>query len=437
MIENYALILASSMGDNELRSTIKEEAQLMFDGDYDILTNKLENRVLPEKSIQIKELLSITHSQSALKSSNLKSNNISGEEFLERIKKAFPNLQVSVPVHCDEWDTENYIPLVAFLPFDYDEHTAKFITAYDINGKKYKLSLDEEPSEPVIVVSRSERVDENGELIGLEAEYYEIDSAKNNSVSINLKSAPTAPTSLNLMHGDSRQVILEWSDVANETSYEVWRKHTGETQFWKFATTGQNDNGYINSWIAEGAKVWYKIRAINSDGYSAFSPIMATTVSARNDGEWLKIKRMKFSNSALKAVEKWASGAPEIRLRVVKGAENGATTVFTSGRMEPSRRKDIDGTWWNKEVSIFAWYTNIYGTVFTFDWREEDWDDNVEFTISASYEDKLDNGTLKAGGNVTVKNDDGGDHIGNTSVIWWNKRDQIYNLSGFEWQFVY
>lgn len=436
MIENYALILATSMGDNELRSTIKEEAQLMFDGDYDILSNKLENRVLTKKSIQVKELLSTSHSQTALKSSNLKSGNISGEEFLERIKKAFPNLQVSVPIHCDEWDTENYIPLVVFLPYDFDETKTKSVTAYDINGKKHKLSLDVEPTEPVIVVGISERIDENGERIGTESEYMEIIPNTSNSNSM-LKSAPSGPASLTISHGPAQTIILQWADVENETGYEVWRMHQpSETQFWKFATTGQNDNGYVNSWIAVGAKVFYKVRAINNDGPSSWSPIMATTVSPRNDGEWLKIKRMRFSTSALKAVESWVSGAPELRLRVVKGSENGASTVFTSGRMEPNKRKDIENTWWNKEVQIFTWHTNTYGTVLTFDWQEEDNISKLEFTVNASYEAKALGGDIKAGGSVKFTADKNGS-IGNTSVMWWHNRDQEYDLSGFKWQFVY
>lgn len=437
MIEKYALILAHSMSENELRSTIKSEAQLMFDGDYSILTKTLDNKLLPKIGITVNKYLASSYSKTMLKSDGAELVNLSGEEFLERIKKVLPNLQVAVPIHCDEWDTDSHIPLVAFLPYDFNEHTAKVITAYDIQGNKHKLSLGEEPTEPVIVVSRSERVDENGEMIGLDTEYYDISSQNSVTPSNSHKSEPAAPVSLNIIHGDSRQVILEWADVANETSYEVWRKHSGEYQFHKFATTGQNDNGYINSWIEEGAMVAYKIRAINRDGYSAFSPIMTTTVSARNSGEWLKIKRMKFSGDALSAVESWALGAPEIRLRVVMGRENGASTVFTSGRMEPGRRKHINGTWWNREVPILSWQTNAHGTVFTFDWREEDLDDDVEFTISTSYEDKLDNGTLKVGGDVVVKNDAGADHIGSTSVLWWDKRDHIYNITGFEWQFVY
>jgi len=136
-------------------------------------------------------------------------------------------------------------------------------------------------------------------------------------------------------------------------------------------------------------------------------------------------------------VEGWISGAPEIRLRVVQGSEGGATNVYTSGMLEPNNRGDICDTWWNKEVTIFAWSTNVYGTVLSFDWREEDWLQHVDFPLTGSYEDKSSGGTVKVGGTVLIKNDPGDDVIGNTSVMWWQEKSQIYDLSGFQWQFTY
>jgi hypothetical protein len=47
LICSYARILASSIKDIGIRSVIKEEAQLQFDGDYDILTSKLQHVRLP------------------------------------------------------------------------------------------------------------------------------------------------------------------------------------------------------------------------------------------------------------------------------------------------------------------------------------------------------------------------------------------------------
>ncbi len=439
MIENYAYIIATSMHDNEFRSAIKQEALVKFDGDYDILTSKLESIVMARKKIQVKDfLLSSTDIKDNLfKSTANKNKNLTGKEFFNTIRKTMPNLQVSVPIHCDEWDAENYTPLVAFLPSDYDERTTDSVAAFDQYGKKHLISTAEEPSEPVLVVSISERVDQNGTKIGLHDEYMEIMPGTTFQPLTMLKSGPLGPKNLTISHGPARTIILQWTDVEDETGYEVWRMlQPNETQFYNLAKTVQNDNGFVNSNIAVGTKVWYKVRAINNDGYSSWSPIMATTVSPRNDGEWLKIKKMKFSKSALRAVEKWVSGAPELRLRIVQGSENGASTVFTSGRMEPARRKDIEDTWWNKEIQLFTWHTNTYGTVLTFDWQEEDNISKMEFTVSASYEAKALGGEIKAGGNVKFTVNKNGS-IGNTSVMWWHNKNQIYDLSGFQWQFVY
>ncbi len=431
-IQKMAIALARSLKIKDLRKEIKEEAMLKVTGDYDIIWKNFKYRTIKTENgeMELTELLSEDIDQSNSKDEVKKKLATFGDT-----NKA---LQIAVPVHCEDWDIDNYIPLVTYLSFAYDERKVKEVTAYDSEGNIHQLSVDNEPENPVIVISRSERLDVNGNIKNSTPELSTINPIVKNQSGGTLKSAPAGPTSLTLSHGGANSVILQWSDVADETSYEIWRMYQpGETQFWQFATTTQNDNNYINNWIQEGAKVWYKVRALNNDGYSSWSPIMATTVSARNDNEWLKIKRMKFSSSLLRQVESWLSGAPEIRLRVVKGSETGASTSFTSSILEPWRRSDIDGVWWNQEVSILSWNTSTYGTVFTFDWREEDWDDNVTFTIDGNYEDKSDGGTIKYGGSVTISDNDGADIIGNTSVMWWHNKDQIYNLSGFEWQFVY
>jgi hypothetical protein len=344
------------------------------------------------------------------------------------LSSAIPNVQISVPVHCTDWDPDSYIPLVAVLPYDYQEKPGNIIKAYDAEGKVYALSADEEPGFPVVVVGRSERVDEDGQLL----------TEKSSCSSPQLRSlnlAPEYPVNLLLTHGAARSLLLEWTDVANDTGYEIWRM--SGTVFQKVAQTDINDNTFVDAGLTANQKYWYKVRALTADGYSSWSPVMATTASNRNDNEWLKIKRMKFSSSALKAVEGWISGAPEIRLRVVQGSVTGATNVFTSGMLEPTNRSGINDTWWYREVTIFAWSTNVYGTVLTFDWREEDWLEKVDFPLTGSYEDKQSGGTVKVGGSVQIKDDPGGDVIGNTSVMWWQDKGQIYDLSGFQWQFVY
>ena len=424
LISSYAQMLAASLENTELRSTIKAEAQLKFDGDYDILTSKLGAITLKKPCVDVNGLMAnscvVTRATDGGFTGDL-------EDLLAEIQATFPNLQVSVPVHCEEWDTKNHIPLVAYLPYDFDDQVETEIEAFDVHGKSYMLSLDEEPDQPVVVVSVSERVMEDGSM---KDDYI----ACNSCETVETKSVPYAPTDLSLIHGGPGQLELSWPEVNEAAKYYVYRKKEGESSYANLTQNGITNNFYLDNSVSAGQKYSYRVRSKNDDGMSGYSTAITTFASPRKDGAPLTIKRMYFTKSALKAVEKWASGAPEIRLRVVYGASNPAASV-TTGRLEPPKRGDINETWWNKTVSISDWATSAMGTVLTFDWREEDWDDNAEFTITASVEKKTGNWEIATGGSIKISGDDGGDVIGSTLVYYWDAKDKIYDVSGFKWQF--
>jgi hypothetical protein len=432
LLNEYALVLARAMLHEELRNTIHVQASRKFDGDFDVLVRTLESTYLDASNCSVKELMVQVQKEEC---SRLRSSLVTLIDSSQNaLTKAIPNVQVSVPVHCEDWNPDTQIPWVAVLPYDYQEKPGNTITAYDADGNIHTLSADEEPTFPILVVGRSERVDESGKLDTAASVQTVTGASAPRLFRMNLVMADY-PETLILTHGSARSLLLEWTDVSEEIGYEVWRM-TGTT-FEKITQTGCNDNNFVDVDLNANVKYWYKVRAVTTDGYSSWSPVMATTASNRTDNEWLKIKGMRFSSSALKAVEQWMSGSPEIRLRIVQGSENGATNVFTSGVLEPGKRSYIDDSWWNREITIFSWSTSVYGTVLTFDWREEDWYDNVDFTLTGSYEDKKSGGTVKVGGSIIVKNDDGGDVIGNTSVMWWQDKNQLYDLSGFQWLFTY
>jgi len=353
LLNEYAMVLAKAVQHKELRTVIRNQAMRKFDEDFDVLVGTLESEYLAKPDCTVKELLlSLRKEDPMLRGIGL----VPQDSDLSKITSVMPNVQVSVPVHCEQWDPATFVPLVAVLPYDYKEQAGNIITAYDSNGKEYKLSADDEPGFPVLVVGRSERVDDKGNMDTASYSFQIPPRPGLRSLSL----LPEYPENLLLTHGSAKSLLLEWTDIASETGYEVWRM--SGTIFQKVAQLAANDNNFVDVNLTPNQKYWYKVRATKADGFSSWSPVMATTASNRNDNEWLKIKRMKFSHSALKAVEGWISGAPEIRLRVVQGSEGGATNVFTSGILEPNHRSDIDDAWWNREVTIFAWSTNVYGT---------------------------------------------------------------------------
>jgi hypothetical protein len=445
LMRDYAMRLAVAVAQDDVRQLIYEQVTLKFDGDYEVLIKNLESVRMEKSDRMFGELMDDVSMKTAnvqkvnvdkktlLESGGVSSTSVTSDDLLT-LTEDVPNVQLAMPVHCDTWNPETQIPLVAVRPIDYVEEVGARIEAFDAQGNVYYLSADEEPDFPVLVVGRSERVNEDGQL-DTTSTVVTVSGLLSMRLPVLQKSAAAYPEELILTHGFSKSLLLEWVDVDGELGYEVWRMNG--TQFEKIAQTSANDNNYVDANLTPNVKYWYKIRAVFPESFSSWSPVMATTASSRSDNEWLKIKRMRFSSSALKAVEQWISGAPEIRLRVVQGSSTGASTVFTSGLLEPKNRSSVVDSWWNKEVAIFAWSTSVYGTVLTFDWREEDWYNKVDFSLTGSYEDKRSGGTVKSGGTVEYENDEGGDIIGNTSVMWWQEKTQLYDLSGFQWQFVY
>lgn len=345
-------------------------------------------------------------------------------------------------IHCDEWDTENYIPLVAFLPYDFDDQTATEVEAFDINGNSYMLSLEEEPEQPVIVVSISERVDKNGDILAFtntfSGPYSDLYPNRSNSLGYPTK-ADTAPTGCKLSPSGSRSLLFEWQNVDNQ-GYAVFRKTTGDSDFVLCNTTELNYNYFVDNNLTPGQSYYYKVRAILGENhYSPFSYYVGAIASSRDEGERLQVKSIKFADGqALRQVEKWVSGAPELRLRIVKGGENSATIVYDSERFEPKKRSDVVGEWWeipdNMSLYISNWNTSSLGTVLTFDWQEEDQNGKLTVEIQANYENQFESaGKVSAGGKAQYSTEYGDDHVATVYVTWWDS-NKVYSTGGFSWE---
>lgn len=106
--------------------------------------------------------------------------------------------------------------------------------------------------------------------------------------------------------------------------------------------------------------------------------------------------------------------------------------------MEPNHRSDIVGKWWNYTETIYSnWSVDMYSTVATFNWREEDWNANDDFKVTGKYEQKLGNGTLTVGGEADFNNDPGNGIIGlEQDVLFYDATYTQYLIGGgFKWKF--
>lgn len=94
--------------------------------------------------------------------------------------------------------------------------------------------------------------------------------------------APAAPKSVDAKNEAGQGVKVSWNDVAfNETGYEVFRAATAEGTYAAVGTTGSNTGSFIDNTVSGGNTYFYKVRAVNDDGFSDFSNIASVTATNR------------------------------------------------------------------------------------------------------------------------------------------------------------
>jgi hypothetical protein len=96
-------------------------------------------------------------------------------------------------------------------------------------------------------------------------------SAVNVTVVSTAPAAPAAPTGLTATAVSGTRIDLAWSDNStNETGFRVERSTNGSS-FTQIATTGADGNSYSSTGLAKNKTYYYRVRATNAGGSSAYS----------------------------------------------------------------------------------------------------------------------------------------------------------------------
>ena len=91
---------------------------------------------------------------------------------------------------------------------------------------------------------------------------------------------PAAPSNLTATAVSSGQINLAWTDNANnETSFRIERSPNGSS-FTEIATVAANITSYNNTGLAGSTTYFYRVRASNSGGNSAYSNTTSATTQA-------------------------------------------------------------------------------------------------------------------------------------------------------------
>lgn len=165
-LEQMAITLNEAIKNVEVRKIIKEQALKKYDGQYDVPFDYFMDQPLSNlKSTEIETVKDLLNkSISSLKSAPV-SNDKSINESISSLSSKVKNLQIAVPINCENWDVNEQIPVIAILPVDFEYPRDEQIKAFDMNGDVFWLDTKTPPDFPVIVISRSERLDEDGNVM--------------------------------------------------------------------------------------------------------------------------------------------------------------------------------------------------------------------------------------------------------------------------------
>jgi hypothetical protein len=94
-------------------------------------------------------------------------------------------------------------------------------------------------------------------------------------------SIPAAPVGLAGTALSTSSIKLTWGDNSNnETGFKIERSTNG-TKFSQIAMVGANATTYTNTGLAKGKKYWYRVRAYNGVGNSAYSNVITVATPKR------------------------------------------------------------------------------------------------------------------------------------------------------------
>jgi hypothetical protein len=404
-IETLSKLLATSLhGNVEFKSLIKQEIDYRFDHDYDALLLTFLGKAINGKAFE--DILA--------ESSNGK---YKPADIVKMIKES-GYIHLSIPVHFEAFDPSKEELLVFPISSRVEEKVTDELAAFDHLGNTIKFAAKDAPKVPVLVVMRSERIDEDGLLsvneyglvlpkeeriyykeainisksmlksarvrkhiveIVSDEEYEKILKLNSTKVDENLskmkgnhvlKSA-IAESVLNASPKAARQIYLEWTPKPNSTRYAIYRFGFKNVNGQKVLPPGSseviavltNQCNYHDVVDYENEEYTYFIHYLDNQSAIIYESNKVSIHSShrKNNGKEY-VSAIKATSNMVVDLEGWWCSELELKINIVYINYEGATAekeagfnVDTQGSGAFSR--DVD---WSGYKNLFTWDRNSY-----------------------------------------------------------------------------
>lgn len=312
---NFASALNGALNENiDLRRIVKAETEKKFDGDYDLLVVDLcKHKMNIDHNVRTKSGLGETSSVKDLlnvyyhsKFPETKSQN----DPIGTLVDNYPTLQVSIPSNIDRWD-ESVTPTIAVIPSDYEDLVTDSVIGIAEDGSLVEVDALNEPSDPVIVVSNSERVKN---VISPS-----LDTVKYNPIIGGVVhpviSQPSPVSNLSVVSRYGTSNVITWD--APDSKYPSYIYRTTPSESEKLLAVVQSDTyRFTDSNVVPGEKYFYMVKRydISTQKFSAERETYIYNPYRNPDSvSKVMLKRIHVNASE---VEGWLLGCPEFYVSI-------------------------------------------------------------------------------------------------------------------------
>jgi len=144
-------------------------------------------------------------------------------------------------------------------------------------------------------------------------------------------SKPGIPSSVTATALDYTRIKISWADtISNETGFEIVRSTTVDGTFVPITTAPANSTSFTDSGLAASKKYYYRVRSINQNGESGFSPKVNATTLAMPDtpAEPPQLSGEAAANGSVLLT--WTDITNETNYNIYRSDDNNAFTLIAT-----------------------------------------------------------------------------------------------------------